>query len=145
MLNLKLTAHVQQRTTFVNCFSSSMIMRFTKIHNMVRAIFIYLFFYLFMLWCHCFYIWNQKCSIQYPVIHNYYTAWFSLIRLFFFSQVWQNYLFVRKFNFFRALCDFSCNVQSLYSLPYEHIVFNDNVCWLLTFFQDSLCRCSARF
>jgi hypothetical protein len=21
------------------------------------------------------YIWNQKCSIQYPVLHNYYTAW----------------------------------------------------------------------
>jgi hypothetical protein len=29
------------------------------------------------------YIWNQKCSIQYPVLHSYYTAWFSLVRLFF--------------------------------------------------------------
>jgi hypothetical protein len=29
------------------------------------------------------YIWNQKCSIQYPVLHKYYTAWFSLVRLFF--------------------------------------------------------------
>jgi hypothetical protein len=37
------TAHDQQRTTFVNCFSSSMTMRFTKINNTVRAIFIYLF------------------------------------------------------------------------------------------------------
>jgi hypothetical protein len=44
------------------------------------------------------YIWNQKCSIQYPVLHNYYTAWFSLVKLFVFSQVWQNYLFVRKFK-----------------------------------------------
>jgi hypothetical protein len=43
------------------------------------------------------YIWNQKCSIQYPVLHKYYTAWFSLVRLFS-SQVWQNYLFVRKFK-----------------------------------------------
>jgi hypothetical protein len=25
----------------------------------------------------------QKCSIQYPVLHNYYTAWFSLVRFFF--------------------------------------------------------------
>jgi hypothetical protein len=27
-------------------------------------------------------IWNQKCFIlvQYPVLHNYYTAWFSLVR-----------------------------------------------------------------
>ena len=37
------TAHDQQRTTFVNCFSSSMTMRFTMINNTVRAIFIYLF------------------------------------------------------------------------------------------------------
>jgi hypothetical protein len=44
------------------------------------------------------YIWNQKCSIQYPVLHNYYTAWFFLVRLFFFSQVWQNYLLVRKLS-----------------------------------------------
>jgi hypothetical protein len=29
------------------------------------------------------YIWNQKCSIQYPVLHKYYIAWFSLVRLFF--------------------------------------------------------------
>jgi hypothetical protein len=29
------------------------------------------------------YIWNQKCFIQYPVLHNYYTAWFSLVRFFF--------------------------------------------------------------
>jgi hypothetical protein len=29
------------------------------------------------------YIWNQKCSIQYLVLHTYYTAWFSLVRLFF--------------------------------------------------------------
>jgi hypothetical protein len=35
------------------------------------------------------YIWNQKCSIQYPVLHNYYTAWFSLVRFFSLSQVWQ--------------------------------------------------------
>jgi hypothetical protein len=42
------TAHAQQRTTFVNYFSSSMIMRFTKINNTVRAIFIYLFIYLFI-------------------------------------------------------------------------------------------------
>jgi hypothetical protein len=28
------------------------------------------------------YIWNQKCSIQYPVLHKYYTAWFSLVRIF---------------------------------------------------------------
>ena len=53
------TAHVQQRTTFVNCFSSSMIMRFTKINNMVHAIFIYLFIHLFMLWCHCFNCWQS--------------------------------------------------------------------------------------
>jgi hypothetical protein len=39
------TAHAQQRTTFVNCFSSSMIMRFTKINSTVCAIFIYLFIY----------------------------------------------------------------------------------------------------
>jgi hypothetical protein len=35
-----------QRTTFVNCFSSSMIMRFTMINNTAHAIFIYLFIYL---------------------------------------------------------------------------------------------------
>jgi hypothetical protein len=35
------TAHAQQRTTFVNGFSSSMIMRFIQINNMNRAIFIY--------------------------------------------------------------------------------------------------------
>ena len=40
------TAHAQQRTTFVNCFSSSMIMRFPKINSTVCAIFIYLFIYL---------------------------------------------------------------------------------------------------
>jgi hypothetical protein len=39
------TAHAQQRTTFINCFSSSMIMRFSKINNTVCAIFIYLFIY----------------------------------------------------------------------------------------------------
>jgi hypothetical protein len=44
------------------------------------------------------YIWNQICSVQYPVLHNYYTAWFSLVRILFFSQVWQNYLFVRTFK-----------------------------------------------
>jgi hypothetical protein len=54
-------------------------------------------FYIFFHFIHCFtmgqtsfgrmesfiflYIWNQKCSIQYPVLHNYYTAWFSLVRL----------------------------------------------------------------
>ena len=38
------TAHAQQRTTFVNCFSSSMIMRFTKINNNID-LFIYLFIY----------------------------------------------------------------------------------------------------
>jgi hypothetical protein len=43
------------------------------------------------------YIWNQTCFIQYPVLHKFYTAWFSLVRLFLFSQVWQNYLSVRKF------------------------------------------------
>ena len=42
------TAHTQQRTTFVNCLSSSMIMRFTKINSTVSAIFIYLFIYLFI-------------------------------------------------------------------------------------------------
>jgi hypothetical protein len=31
------TAHAQQRTTFVNCFSSSMIMRFTQINNSDHA------------------------------------------------------------------------------------------------------------
>jgi hypothetical protein len=35
------TLHAQERTTFVNSFSSSMIMRFTQINNMNRAIFIY--------------------------------------------------------------------------------------------------------
>jgi hypothetical protein len=40
--------HAQQRTTFVICFNSSMIMRFTKINSTVRAIFIYLFI------CLCF-------------------------------------------------------------------------------------------
>jgi hypothetical protein len=39
------TAHAQHRTTFVNCFSSSMIMRFSKINNTVCAIFIYSFIY----------------------------------------------------------------------------------------------------
>jgi hypothetical protein len=39
------TAHAQHRTTFVNCFSSSMIMRFSKINNTVYAIFIYSFIY----------------------------------------------------------------------------------------------------
>ena len=39
-------AHAQQCTTFVNCFSSSMIMRFTQINNSDHAIFIYLFIYL---------------------------------------------------------------------------------------------------
>jgi hypothetical protein len=33
------------------------------------------------------YIWNQKCSIQYPVLHKYYTAWFSLVRYFFFPSL----------------------------------------------------------
>ena len=37
------TSHAQQRITFVNGYSSSMIMRFTQINNMNRAIFIYLF------------------------------------------------------------------------------------------------------
>ena len=41
-------AHAQQRTTFVNCFSSSMIMRFPKINSTVCAIFIYLFINLFI-------------------------------------------------------------------------------------------------
>ena len=53
------TAHAHQRTTFVNCFSSSMIMRFTKINSTVWAIFIYLFIYLFMLWCQCFNCWQS--------------------------------------------------------------------------------------
>ena len=39
------TAHAQQWTTFVNCFSSLMIMRFSKINNTVCAISIYLFIY----------------------------------------------------------------------------------------------------
>jgi hypothetical protein len=34
------TAHAQQRTTFVNSYSSSMIMRFTQINNVNHAIFI---------------------------------------------------------------------------------------------------------
>jgi hypothetical protein len=49
------TAHAQQRATFVNCFSSSMIMRFTQINNTNRAIFIYLL----MLWCQCFNCWQS--------------------------------------------------------------------------------------
>jgi hypothetical protein len=43
------------------------------------------------------YIWNQKCSIQYPVLHKYYTAWFSLD--YFFSPksgkiiyLWKNFI-----------------------------------------------------
>jgi hypothetical protein len=50
----------------------------------------------------------------------------------------------KKPPFFRVLWDCSCYVKSLYSLPYENIVFNDKVCLLLTFFQDqsSGCRCS---
>ena len=44
----------------------------------------------------------------------------------------------KKPPFFRVLWDFSCYmyVQSLYSLPYENIVSNDQVCCLLNFFQD---------
>jgi hypothetical protein len=45
-----------------------------------------------------FNIWNQKCSIQYPVLHNYYTAWFSLVRLLCFSQIWQNIYLCRNLN-----------------------------------------------
>jgi predicted AAA+ superfamily ATPase len=53
----------------------------------------------------------------------------------------------KKSPFFRVLWDFPCYVQCLYSLPYENIVFNDKVCWLLKFFQDqsSRCRCSIAF
>jgi hypothetical protein len=47
--------------------------------------------------------------------------------------------------FFRVLWDFSCYVQSLYSLPYENIVFNDKVYWLLTFFQDQFSRCRIKW
>ena len=64
------------------------------------------------------YIWNQKCSIQYPVLHNYYTAWFSLVRLFFVSQVWQNDLFVRKFKseiFKKKKKKFYINTDLVYS------------------------------
>jgi hypothetical protein len=42
------TAHAHQRITFVNWFSSSMIMKFTNINNTVRAIFIYLSIYALM-------------------------------------------------------------------------------------------------
>jgi hypothetical protein len=93
------------------------------------------------------YTWNQKCSIRYPVLHNYYTAWFSFVRLFFFSQVWQNYLFVRKskseifryiFFSFRYLKQLKINItgqimvsQLHYSLHTKYI-FSSNAIYRYT-------------
>jgi hypothetical protein len=69
------TAHAQQRTTFVNCFSSSMIMRFSKINNNIY-LFIYLFIYL------CFGVWIigllKVCFLLGFIGWNLYLMWSSV-------------------------------------------------------------------
>jgi hypothetical protein len=56
----------------VNCFT----MEQTGFERMESFIFLY--------------IWNQKCSIQYSVLHNYYTAWISLVKFFFLPSLAKN-------------------------------------------------------
>ena len=78
------------------------------------------------------YIWNQKCSFQYPVLHNYYTAWFSSVRFFFFSQVWQNYLFPWSISINSVWGKYVFCIQTVMSL-WNHYLASD-IKWLTMFF-----------
>jgi hypothetical protein len=73
------------------------------------------------------YIWNQKCSIHYPVLHNYYAAWFSLVRLLFFSQVWQNYLLI-------YICVRDIEFTYLYDVSIECWNCSDSVLYIFSFY-----------
>jgi hypothetical protein len=57
------------------------------------------------------------------------------------DRVW-NFTYVAYSNMPQLLCN-----DKFLQTKYENIVFNDKVCWLLTFFQDqsSGCRCSTAF